>query len=136
MEYLRYMSNLFKDISQQPYNQTFFNQGVIDYWVELAMKEAEINSNNYTNRACCVGFLCDLWSEFPSFIEIQEDIANNILGVVKRSTRTQSYLLQIMAYGRLFHLLSLFSNLKYSFAPIIYKTLTFCLIENYSDSRI
>ena len=136
VEYLRYTSNLFKDISQQPYNQTFFNQGVIDYWVELAMKEAEINSNNYTNRACCVGFLCDLWSEFPSFIEIQEDIANNILGVVKRSTRTQSYLLQIMAYGRLFHLLSLFSNLKYSFAPIIYKTLTFCLIENYSDSRI
>ena len=41
-----------------------------------------------------------------------------------------------MTFGRLFHLLSVFCDLKYSFAPIIYKTLTFFLIEKYSDDNI
>lgn len=132
--YLAYISKILQELAR--FSQSLFNQGIIDIWVNLALREAETNWKNYDNWALCVGFLCDIWVGFPNFIEFQEDLPNNILGVIKRATRLPNNLLQIITFGRLFQLLANFSNAKYSFAPIIYKTLTFCLVENYGNEKI
>ena len=134
--YINFISILLPDISQAPFAQYFYNQEIIDYWVELSLKESERDLRDNSNRIFFIGFLSDLWCRFPAYIEIQEELANTILGIIKRAARSSSKVLQIMTFGRLFHLLSVFCDLKYSFAPIIYKTLTFFLIEKYSDDNI
>lgn len=112
-------------------------QGLVDYWVELGLREAENESNTITpTKVSALGFLCDVWLKFAKYIEQHEDSANSILTVIKRACREKSRMLKIICYGRLFLLLSEFSKYKNSYAPIIYKTLTFALVENYSNDRV
>ena len=113
------------------------NQGVIEYWVEFGLRQAENNEKTPNDIIIvALGFLCDIWSKFADYFEKHEDFTNSILTVIKRACREKSKILKIICYGRLFQLLSSFSNLKNSYAPIIYKILAFALVENYSNHRI
>ena len=117
--------------------QNIQTQGLVDYWVEFGLREAESESNSITaGKVSALGFLCDVWCKFARYIEMHEDSANSILTVIKRACREKSRMLKVICYGRLFLLLSEFSKNKNSYAPIIYKTLTFALVENYSNDRV
>ncbi|OMJ69095.1 hypothetical protein SteCoe_33282 [Stentor coeruleus] len=112
-------------------------QGLVDYWAEFGLREAEKEPALITpTRVSALGFLCDVWLKFAKYIEQHEDSANSILTVIKRACREKSKILKIICYGRLFLLLSDFSMKKNSYAPIIFKTLTFALVENYAFDRI
>ncbi|OMJ82697.1 hypothetical protein SteCoe_16519 [Stentor coeruleus] len=112
-------------------------QGLIDYWVEFGLRQAETDDSGASNnRVQALGFLCDVWAKFSAYIEKHEDSANSILTVIKRACREKSRILKVICYGRLFYLLSVFSKQKNSYAAIIYKTLTFALVENFSNDRI
>lgn len=112
-------------------------QGLIDFWVDYGLRQAEYNENNVNSvRLSALGFLCDVWCKFSNYLEKHEDSANCILTVLKRACREKSKIIKIICYGRLFHLLSVFSTTKNTYAPIIYKTLTFALVENYANDRI
>ena len=134
--YIKFIQIFLPVISKSPWAQLMFNQGLIDSWVDIGLRESETDIKNLDNKVFCIGFLCDLWGSFPNYIEIRDDLATNMLAVIKRSTREVSKLLKFIIYGRLFYLLSIFSLQKNSFAPVIYKTLTFFLIENYNDESI
>ena len=112
-------------------------QGLIEFWVDFGLRQAEIDETSVHNtRVAAIGFLCDIWCKFSAHIEKHEDSANSILTVIKRACREKSRILKVICYGRLFHLLSVFSKLKNTYAPIIYKTLTFALVESYANDRI
>ena len=122
------------DEDSQAY-QDIQNQGLVNYWIEFGLRETE-NHQNMNSKVSALGFLCDVWLKYDKFIEQHEDLANCILTVIKRACREKSRILKVICYGRLFLLLSLFSKKKNTYAPIIYKTLTFSLVENYSNERI
>ena len=117
--------------------QNIQTQGLVDYWVEFGLREAENEPGNIIpTKVSALGFLCDVWCKFAKYIEQHEDSANSILTVIKRACREKSKILKVICYGRLFLLLSEFSKNKNTYAPIIYKTLTFALVENYSNDRV
>ena len=134
--YLKIIGLCLQFVSQSQISQHFFNQGLVELWADMGLREFDAEIKDLEHKAFCAGFLCDLWGSFPNYIEIRDELATSMLNVIKKSTRDSSRLLKFIIYGRLFHLLSVFSNQRNSFAPVIYKTLTFCLVENYSDEKI
>ena len=57
----------------------------------------------------------------------------NILNLLKRASREKNILLKITSITFLFKLLENFAKIKNFNAPIVYKILTFSLIENFED---
>ncbi|CAG9325131.1 unnamed protein product [Blepharisma stoltei] len=112
-------------------------QGLVKYWVEVGLRESEADPDKVSpKRLSALAFICDIWCMFPVYIENNEETANSILTILKRACREKSRGLKIFCFGRLFALLSSFSACRNSYAPIIYKTLTFSLVENYSFDRL
>lgn len=116
------------------------HENFIAEWIfeqsELMPKIFDIKDGGFFTKGFSVNFLSDIWMLFADYIEAREDIANSILGFLKRMTRDSNKNLQFLTFGRLYYLLVYFSEKKYSFAPVLYKTLIFCLIENFPDEFI
>jgi hypothetical protein len=117
--------------------QELVNGGIVEYWFELGIRESHPdNKKSSDTRVAGINFLCDLWIEFPSIIENREEIGAEILNSIKRALRDRSKLLTLASIGKTFQLLSNFSLERNTFAPIIYKTLTFFIVENYRDPLV
>ena len=115
--------------------EELISAGIAEYWVELGVREADPDSTRPSDiRLASVNFISDLWMKLPSVVESREEYANAILTVLKRGCRDTSRLLKFGCLAKLFHLLDSFTNERNSYAPIIYKTLTFSLLENYENS--
>lgn len=134
--YIKFISLCVGTFSRTHYAQFFFNQGLIDIWADISLRESEKDPKNLDRKSFYINFICEIWSSFSNIIELKEELGTNMLAVIKRSTREASKVLKFIIYGRLFHLLNVFTTQKTSFAPIVYKTLAFFLIENYADDRI
>ena len=61
---------------------------------------------------------------------------NTLIKLLKTRIRVGSRIQKQTAIAQLFRLLSYFSATLNPFAPVVYKTLTFALIENHSDDTI
>jgi hypothetical protein len=84
-----------------------------------------------------LAFLADVWELKPESVEASPDVAQALLTVLKRGCRDRSRILRTVAFEQMFKLLHHFSLNRNQYAPIIYKTLTFLLIEfhQYGDIR-
>jgi hypothetical protein len=111
---------------------------VIGYWLDFGLREADSGSvkRNLGTRQAAISLLIELWIHFPAKIEEQEEIANSILTCLKRGIREKSKMLCFSCVASLFHLLEVFSNERNQYAPIVYKMLTFSLVENYVNSEL
>lgn len=76
---------------------------------------------------------CEIWELYPQHVAHNDKIATQILSALKRAIRDKSRILKTVGLTLLFRLLETFAAERNNYAPIIYKTLTFCFIENYSD---
>ena len=135
-DYLKILQKLIKVLKNPPYCQLLFNQNLLEMWIDIGLRESELDIKNFDSKAVTIGFLCDMWINFPNFIECKEDLSNNMLVIIKRCLRDSKKSLKVLIYGQMFNLLSVFANSKNSFAPILYKTLTFALIENFNEEKI
>ena len=80
-------------------------------------------------RVSAVNFLSDIWL----FMEANRDISDDVLTLLKRGARDSYKLFRFTCLGRLFYILDLQAEKYSEFSPIIQKTLTFALVENYDD---
>ena len=117
------------------YKDELLTSGLIDFWLEMSVRQAD-NDGNYTpeERTAAVAFLADLWILFTDKLFQREDLANQILKVLKRSSRDRYRPLRITALSQMFRLLDNFSKSKNTYAPSIYKAIAMSLVENHSDS--
>ena len=124
------------------YREELILSGVLNFWIDFASKFAESAQDTYaeTNpfrlRATAISLLVGVWQYFPHAVQDSQHAPNYILKVLKRSVRLKYQPLQITALTHLFKLLDIFANERNAYAPIIYKTLTFALIENHQDYSI
>lgn len=111
------------------------NIGLIDYFLEVNINQAD-NDGTHTpeERTVSISFLADLWLMFPDKLYQREDLANQILKVLKRSARDKYNPLRLTALCQLFRMLDNFSRSKNSYAPSIYKAISMSLVENHADS--
>ncbi|OMJ93856.1 hypothetical protein SteCoe_3045 [Stentor coeruleus] len=115
--------------------QEIISGGIVEFWVDLGLKEADDFKEPGT-RLAAMNFMINVWMLFPSVIENHEYLANEIIATLKKGWRDKLNILKFACIGKAFQLLEVFSGERNPFAPIIYKTLTFYLVENYRDSLI
>ncbi|CAG9333687.1 unnamed protein product [Blepharisma stoltei] len=137
-EYLNLMNDFLPLLSEsQTAYDDIADSGVVGYWLELGMREAESGQNHDPGtRSCALYFLLHLLTEFFPKISSNEILVNAVLSLLNRTCRDESKALQNMAVGMLFLLLEFFAGEKSNYAPIVYRTLTFLLVENYSHNEM
>ena len=80
-----------------------------------------------------LSFLAELWILFESIIQEKENSISKILSFLKRGTRHRNYTVRFQSLQLLFKMLDYFIVQRSSYAPILYKTITFSLIENHQN---
>ena len=135
-EYIELMSEFMSQIIEsESVLGEIANSGVIAYWVELGLSEADVGNGKINdNRISSLSFLLKIITTFFSTIEESETLMNLIMSLLNRTCRDASDILKYVSIGILFYLLEFFAERKSSYAPIIYRTLTFLLVETYTSS--
>ena len=107
--------------------------GVLSYWIMMALKIAESNAEVPLNdRIISLVFLTEIWIYKPNFVGKKlEGASDAILHILKKAARDIRRTLMIIAIELMFRLLESFASERHAFAPTIYKTLTFLLVEFY-----
>lgn len=81
--------------------------------------------------------MCEIWLTLPDFIQTTlPGAADGILSILKRASRDAKPTLSQVSIELLFRLLDAFALERNSFAPVIYKTLTFLLVEFFWETEI
>ena len=112
--------------------QELVSEGVVDYWLDRGVKEWAESKSSPELRSAAITLLCALWMRFPGKVEAQDKLAGEVLTALTRATRdSKSNLIQFSTIAKMFGLLDHFSLDRNAYAPILYKTLTFALVENY-----
>lgn len=135
-EYIELIDEFFQFISEsKTASEELVDSGVISFWIEFGNKEAEAGKPNDL-RAVAINFIVRCTRYFFSFIEENESLINSVLGLINRCCRDENMIIKTMAISNMFYLLEFLSEKSSSFAPIVYRTLTFLLVENYSNPNM
>ena len=115
-------------------NEKLVEEGVIAELADTALREADSDGKRpATTRISALTFLASLWKAVPKYFEEQEDLVNSVLALFKKACRDKSPLLSSLGTGHLFDLLKGLFAQRSPYAPLIFKSLTFLLIETYSS---
>ena len=135
VSYLSTMNEFLQCFSEiRAAKQELATAGIIEYWLEMGIRLADNESSETVDvRLSGVNFICDIWMEYPGVIENREMFAGDIITVLKKGWKDRLKILKMGCIGKAFQLLEVFTVERNPFAPIIYKTLTFYLVESYND---
>ncbi|CAG9322647.1 unnamed protein product [Blepharisma stoltei] len=133
--YLSLLQTLFEGLIN--HKEVFKRSGLFDYYIGTVLREGDYDSNkDLSTRHIGINLLCNIWMEYQEYFKTREDITSSFLSVLKRGCRDKSWMIRISCLSRLFALLDSFYETKNLYAPILFKTLTFLLIENYSSETM
>eukprot|EP01135_Chromosphaera_perkinsii_P003378 Nk52_evm2s242 gene=Nk52_evmTU2s242 len=107
----------------------FIRSNAIDYLLDLGLTTCS-NLDGDSAQTESLNLLTKLWGLFPEQVGAKEDICHCIIALLKKGCRNTSIQVEIIAHACLFELLEQFSLQRYIYAPLIYKTLIFSLIES------
>lgn len=117
--------------------QELLSEGVVDYWLDRGLKEWAEQKSSPDLRSAALTLMCEIWIRFPGKVEAQDKQAADILTALKRAARdSKSNLVQFGTIAKMFGLLDHFSLDRSAYAPILYKSLTFALVENYEKNLV
>jgi len=103
---------------------------IIKFWINSL---CSVSGDEVPNeKTVVVNALVDAWLLFPNAFEENEKISEYTLSLLTRHTRDKNSALCLFSLGNLFKLLETLALRKSSYAPLLYKALTFSLVENYS----
>ena len=127
------------------------DSGLIDYWLEVNIRSANLDGNvdpqdegykggrsgynkvSPEEQTTSLSFVCDLWVLFPEKLEAREDLANQIINILKKLSSERFKPLRLCANSQMFRLLELFSESKNPFAPTLFKNIAYSMTENIDD---
>ena len=92
------------------------------------------NSYNINIKIHCINCYAELLINFSIYFEEDENF--QVLNTFKKLLRDNNRLVQYTSLAQLFRIVSIFAKERNSFAPSLYKTLTFHLIEHHSDINL
>ena len=116
--------------------EALMSQGVVKFWVDLAKVHCEPTVADDV-RGAAFHLVAEIWIQLPKAVEAYPSMPKTLLGLLKKGSRDKSAVLNITAISCLFELLDSFAEAEsVSFAPYVYKTLIFSLIENYENELV
>ena len=89
-------------------------------------------SENMNDQCSAISFLTELWLLFDTHFE-QEAVGQSIVSALKRTNRDRAMPLRMASLVSMFRLLEKFSYERNRYAPSVYKSLIFSLVENHHD---
>ena len=112
--------------------------GVLSFWVLQSLKVAEsMGDVTLDDRISSLVFLTEIWLNKTDFIDNTiQGTGQATLNILKRAARDIKQTLAIVAIELMFRLLETFAKVKHTMAPLLYKTLTFILVEFYWELEI
>lgn len=111
--------------------------GVFDEWYELALENASAEFTNTQDvRILSLCVLVQQWLSHQQRIEEQGFKANSIIQMLSKASRDKSLSLSLHALSHQFSLLQTFALSKNAYAPIVYKSISLSLIENFNNLQL
>eukprot|EP00347_Sterkiella_histriomuscorum_P006073 403354173 len=140
--------------------------GTLDFFIELCISKGDTNNGaidtTKNDREAAICLLCTLWSMFQDkfdkpmdnfdfegqqrarvFMHLRntqtqepQTLGQITLTILKRNCRDKSQIVRMTAISQLFRLLDQFSSERNQYAPVLFKTLIFSLIENHSNELV
>ena len=106
---------------------------MLSYWIMASLKVAESTGEVPLNdRIISLVFMAEIWMNRPNFVGKRlEGASDSILHILKKAARDIRRTLSYISIELMFRLLESFASERHYFAPTIYKTLTFLLVEFY-----
>jgi hypothetical protein len=150
-EYVSIINDFAHVLAEEPTTRReLLESGLIDYWLEVNIRAANLDGNveddgykssgsaqskvSPEEQTTSLSFICDLWVLFPEKLEAREDIANQIVNVLKKLCSEKFKPLRLSANSQMFRLLELFSESKNQHAPTLFKNIAYSLTENIEES--
>jgi hypothetical protein len=119
------------------FREGILGSGVLDDWIQISLRMSDFDGvNSPEERISALSFLSYLWEVKSDKMDENPDISSTILTMLKRGCRDRSKILRIVSTELMFKLLTVFSLERNPSAPIIYKSLTFLMIEYHVDMEI
>lgn len=110
--------------------------GILEFWIEFCIKEIDsVTGKSIDTRIAVLGFVYSILNNFFVKVNDNENSMNSILGIINRTCRDENTMMRTISIGLMFQLFDLLANKKSPFAPIVYRTLTFLLVESYNISN-
>ena len=117
--------------------EALISSGVLDFWIDTAIRQADTdNQSTVPEKTSALSFLAEVWISKSEKVETRDDIALSILKLLNKGSRDKSKNLKYCWFTILFKLLEVFTADRNNYAPKIYKSLTFLLVENHQDNEI
>jgi len=137
-EQIQMMIALFKPLTESNFTKDeIVSSGVIDAWIETVVKHIDQDANiDIETRQAALNLMCDVWLAHPEKIEEQDHVSAAILNCLKKSIRERSKPLVLSNLALMFKLLEHFAVEKNTYAAVMYKTLTFSMIENFTNTNM
>lgn len=132
IQYLAFIHELLPSFLSGASKDLIISQGVMDFIIDLALEQAENLLIQPDERMTAINIICEIWVE-TEVIENSENFSSRVIKTFEKISREKSILLKISCLGRFFTLLETFAYNKSSYAPVLYKIITFALVENYSE---
>ena len=113
-----------------------YEKGVIAFWIDFACRKADVTNSDVQERSIALILLVEIWQAFPTVVEEKAEFSDLIIRLLQRANRDKYTALQICSVALLFRLLQNFAMDRNPFALMIYKTLTFTLVENHQKMEL
>lgn len=131
-EFMQIVSELIQHmVEYKPAKEEIINAGVLNNWIDFASRKADSDNPNVKERSAALSLLLDIWILFPNIVEEKAEYADFFIKLMQRANRDRNFNLQIVSITLLFKMLEMFAMEHNPYAPIVYKTLTFALVENH-----
>lgn len=128
-QFLYIIARLFESLTES-LGETLVESGILEKWIENALEPA---NNLSESTLSALNFLTEVLLQYPQSLDHESAI--NLINSFKKAGK-ESFGNAFCIIISLFRLLESFGRNKDPLAPIIYKTLTFILIENTNSMEI
>lgn len=108
---------------------------IVDMMVEAHLRNFNALKDD-DERIASLTFLCEVWLHWTAKINTMGDVGNEIVKMLHGFCKQCNSPTKIAILSMMFELLQNFAGQKNKFAPVLYKSLTYILIENHNDEMV
>lgn len=111
---------------------------MLKYWLNTSIQVADSNNQyDLQDKIVALVFLTEIWLHRSDFVEsFMPGASDAIMKILRKASRDMSKNLTYVSIELMFRLLERFSAERHNFAPSVYKTLTFLLVEFYVETDV
>lgn len=137
-QYMDFITDIYSTVADTFIaKEALVSSGVLDFWIDTAIRQADSdNQGTVSEKTSALSFLAEVWITKSERVQNREEVALAILKLLNKGSRDRSKNLKFCCFTILFKLLETFTSERNNYAPKIYKSLTFLLVENHQDNDV